>query len=66
MYPKNFDLIMEALRIMFPDEANNSIEESKELFSKKFPEEYKTWSREMIGGNNGAHEITNDEYIKQR
>lgn len=50
MYPKNFDLIMEALRIMFPDEVNNSIEESKELFSKKFPEEYKTWSREMIEG----------------
>lgn len=32
-----------------------STKEMLNIFEKVFPEEYRLWSRELVGGNRGAH-----------
>lgn len=33
-----------------------------EMLERYFPEEYKLWSRELAGGNNGVHKIKINEF----
>lgn len=37
-----------------------STENILEVFEKMFPKECKVWSRELIGGNRGAHSLNNN------
>ena len=34
-----------------------STKEMLNIFEKVFPEEYRLWSRELVGGNRGAHNL---------
>lgn len=56
-FVKNDDLLISALKHMFPDDISDDdgTQEIFDIFCEKFPEEYKTWSRERVGGNDGAH-----------
>ena len=38
-------------------ENNTPTQDIMEIFQKSFPEEFKVWGRELIGGNDGAHKI---------
>lgn len=38
-------------------ENNTPTEDIMKVFQKYFPQEFKLWSRELIGGNKGAHQI---------
>ena len=40
---------------------NTPTEDIMKIFEVSFPQEFKLWSRELIGGNDGAHKITEDE-----
>lgn len=39
-------------------------EDIMKVFEVSFPHEFKIWSRELIGGNRGAHKITECEIYK--
>ena len=42
-------------------ENNTPTADIMEIFQKSFPEEFKVWGRELIGGNKGAHNMIKDE-----
>ena len=43
---------------------NTPTEDIMKIFEVSFPQEFKLWSRELIGGNRGAHKITECEIYK--
>ena len=51
------------LKYMFPHYfmEDYSPKEMVQVLEKVFPEEYKTWARELVGGNDGAHKIDKDD-----
>ncbi len=40
---------------------NTPTEDIMKVFEVSFPQEYKLWSRELVGGNDGIHKIIKDE-----
>ena len=38
-------------------ELDTPTEDIMKIFEVSFPQEFKLWSRELIGGNRGAHKI---------
>ena len=47
-------------------EKNTPTEDIMKVFEVSFPKEFKLWSRELIGGNDGVHKINDYGYSEQR
>lgn len=50
---------IKGLTIWFPDifDEIDSKDKLKDVLEETFPEHYKLWAREIVGGNDGIHKI---------